>query len=451
MKKSEITEEIIEEQMQQATRALLRHPLLFANGPQQDAFRLIHRFQKELTVWFAHHPGWSLKVNNEFARLYKTPAKPSAHHPAQDFKSKKDFTRRRYVLLCLALAVLERSELQTTLGDLANHIRSYGLSNPVLAATGIDFEQDRSQRSDLVQVMRFLVDNHVIKRIYGDEEKYLEQNRNGQNNDVLYTIQRPVLSILTNLRHGPSMAEEQVKTLEARCAYLRSDLEPLGKDARNQVLRTQIIRQLLDETVVYYAELEPEEREYLASQRPHILKLLEQATGLIGEARQEGLALVDERGDASDMNLPEEGTIGHLTLLLAEILAEKGSIAQDYGVSYESLVASTAELKMVYGRRWNKLGREAGSEKQLTKLVLERLEAMKLIRWHNGLVVAYPAIARFRLSQDTLGHDDEDSDHDEEDGPRIKASNNRILEAKGQKTIKPETPTQTIFDFLNPH
>ena len=389
--------------MQQATRALLRHPLIFAQGPQQDLFRLIRGFQNELILWFIQNPNWTLKVSGEFARLYKTPAKPSPHHPAQDTKNKKDFTRRRYVLLCLALVALERSEIQTTLGNLANHIRSYGLSDPVLAATGLDFEQDRSHRSDLVQVMRFLVDHHVIRHIYGDVEKFLEQSRQPQSSDVLYTINRPVLAILTNMQHGTSMAGDGVKTFQERLAYLRGDLVPQSKDARNQALRTSIIRQLLDETVIYYADLTPEEREYLATQRPHILKSLEQATGLIGESRLEGLALVDDRGDASDMNLPEEGTIGHLTLLLGELLASQCPLALDYGVSLESLVASTAELKRTYGRSWNKLGREAGSEKQLTQLVLQRLEAMKLIRWHNGLVVALPAIARFRLAETAHG------------------------------------------------
>ena len=70
-----------------------------------------------LRDWLARHPGWSLQIDGETARLRKTPADlDDATRPAREPNSALPFTRRRYVVLCLALAALERADRQTTLG-----------------------------------------------------------------------------------------------------------------------------------------------------------------------------------------------------------------------------------------------------------------------------------------------------------------------------------------------
>jgi uncharacterized protein (TIGR02678 family) len=83
----------------------------------------------------------------------------------------------------------------------------------------------------------------------------------------------------------------------------------------------RLFRQLLDDPVLYYEELTDGEREYLDRQRGSILKEIETATGLVREVRAEGIAMTDPTGTLSDYGLPEEGTDGHLTLLLATFLA----------------------------------------------------------------------------------------------------------------------------------
>jgi uncharacterized protein (TIGR02678 family) len=66
------------------------------------------------------------------------------------------FTRRRYVLLCLALAALERGEAQIALGLAEQVVMDAG--DPHLEAAGIAFTLERrDERLDLAAVVRLLL------------------------------------------------------------------------------------------------------------------------------------------------------------------------------------------------------------------------------------------------------------------------------------------------------
>jgi len=66
------------------------------------------------------------------------------------------------VLLCLALATLERAQLQTTLGRLADDVVA-AMADPRFADAGIEFAlTSRRERSDMVAVVRFLIDLGVL-------------------------------------------------------------------------------------------------------------------------------------------------------------------------------------------------------------------------------------------------------------------------------------------------
>src|SRR5205807_2430690 len=107
------------EERQSAVRALLRYPLLTASEPDPDAFKLVRRHAGWLREWFADVAGWSLRVDNGLARLQKrVPGSIDAMRPAVSDRSGTPFSRRRYALLCIGLAVLERADAQVTLGQL---------------------------------------------------------------------------------------------------------------------------------------------------------------------------------------------------------------------------------------------------------------------------------------------------------------------------------------------
>ncbi|MFI6474880.1 TIGR02678 family protein [Streptomyces sp. NPDC050516] len=155
--------------LRKAARALLAEPLLLARGAHADAFRLVRQHATELRG-FDRNTGWSLQVDAETARLRKTPGTlTDPIHPAREAKrSAAPFTRRRYVLLCLALAALERGEAQIALGRLAEQV-ALDAADPPLAACGIEFTLDRrDERLDLAAVVRLLLSLGVLRRVAGD-------------------------------------------------------------------------------------------------------------------------------------------------------------------------------------------------------------------------------------------------------------------------------------------
>jgi uncharacterized protein (TIGR02678 family) len=103
------------EERRRAAAALLRWPLLQSVGDGSDVFPLVRRHAAWLREWFSRHCGWALQVESDLARLRKTPAdQTDATRPLLD-SNDKPFSRRRYIVLCLALATLEKSERQTVL------------------------------------------------------------------------------------------------------------------------------------------------------------------------------------------------------------------------------------------------------------------------------------------------------------------------------------------------
>src|SRR5205085_11607625 len=144
----------------------------------------------------------------------------------------------------------------------------------------------------------------------------------------------------------------------------------------NRARRQALTRRLLDDPVVYLEELSTEERSYLMSQRPFLLGRIAEATGLVAEVRAEGIALLDPSGEATDLRMPEEGTHGHATLLLAERLA--GALRQNgpAAVPLKSLQAAMAGWIREHRAYWRKETREPGAEVCLCRLAIDRLEAL---------------------------------------------------------------------------
>jgi len=387
-------EQVIIAERRKALRALLQSPLLAAAGSLSAEFGLVRRHASWLREWLARNPGWSLQIDSETARLRKTPADlTDATRPAREPVNGLPFSRRRYVLLCLALAALERADRQTTLGRLAEAVVSLAGADPTLAAAGIRFSLDgQDQRRDVVHVMRFLLDLRVLIRVHGDEQQYLAGR-----GDVLYNVNRPALAAMLNVRRGPSTIDEPV--LERRVEALVDEPMPDSDDGRNRRLRTQLTRKLLDDPIVYHEALTDGERAYLNSQRAFLLGQIEEATGLIPEIRREGIAMVDETGDVTDVGLPEEGTEGHLTLLLAEYLAGRARHDGPVAVGHAAMYEHVAQLVARHRPHWRKDVGAPGAEVALTEQTVDRLQALRLVRRTDEGVIPLPALGRYALDQ----------------------------------------------------
>lgn len=393
------------EERRRALRALLARPLLPARHP---AYPLVRRHAEALRQWLAREAGWALQVEGDFARLHKRAAvhrdgtRPAgADYPAAD----PPFSRRRYALLCLALAVLERGEQQTALGRLGEAIMA-AAADPALIEAGLRLALDnRDERRDLVAVVRHLLALGVLTRVAGDEEAFI--NAAG---DALYDVNRRILSALLVTAKGPSMvalAGDPGDT-DGRIAALTETFVPDTAEGRNRALRQRLTARLLDDPVVYWEELGEAERAYLTSQRAAIAGRIREATGLHDEVRAEGIALVDAAGDLTDCRLPAEGTEGHLALLTVTWLAERAKALGAAGTVPRAELEDAVRGWMArYGRFWKKAAREPGAERELCRNALERLAALRLAELTVEGIRPLPAIGRYAMGETLLPPEEE--------------------------------------------
>jgi uncharacterized protein (TIGR02678 family) len=379
-----------------AMRALLAKPLLVASGADGESVALVRAHAEWLRDWLARNCGWTLQVEAEMARLRKLPGDlGDGTRGARDRTSDLPFSRRRYTLLCLALAGLERADRQTTLGNLARDVLAAIAGEPAFAAVGMTFDLDaREARRDLVHVVRLLIDLRVLRRVHGLEEHFVDHR-----GDVLYNVDRPSLSALLAVRRGPSTVKVE-GGLEQRLAAVVEEPTPDTDEARNRRLRVTLTRRLLDDPVVYYDDLDEDERAYLINQRAHLARHIHEATGLVAEVRREGIALVDPEGELTDERMPDEGTEGHVTLLVAEFLARAARNAANGSrphVPLAAIVAHIGGLKREHRTHWRKDALGPGAEMTLALAAIERLAALRLVRQVGNGVEPRPALGRYRL------------------------------------------------------
>lgn len=184
----------------QAVRALLMSPLM---TPAHESFAAVRRHADELRAWFARETGWPLHIERDCARLYKRPA--NLDDPTRGLP---DYDQRRYALLCLACAVLERANPQITLHELGDKLLMLA-ADPALASRGFTFTLSTvHERRELVSVCRSLLELGVLQRVAGDEEGFVRHAGSlrdpSEGNDALYDVHRRVLAGLLAAVRGPS-------------------------------------------------------------------------------------------------------------------------------------------------------------------------------------------------------------------------------------------------------
>jgi uncharacterized protein (TIGR02678 family) len=360
-----VTTEVAESERRRALRGLLRSPLLPSDGETAEEYILVRRHSDWLKDWLMKFPSWTLQIDRRVARLRKMPSDLSDDtRPAVDQASGTPFTRRRYALLCLALAALEQLDGQITLSELAQIVVELIGADPELEAGGLLLDMgNHDDRRDFVHAVRLLMDAGILRRLDGDERQFLD--RSGAS-DALYEIDRAVLGAMLNVSRSPSVVES--------AADLSDEPE----------VRTRLIRALLDDPVVYFHDLSGEERQYLEEHRGYLLRQIAEATGMVAEIRREGIAMVDGVGDLTDLHLPEESKDGHIALMLVQWFAE--SARKDPGTAIPVLAVEE------YVRR---KAPEWGAETWLTQDALLRLRGLRLIQATDAGVVPLPACARY--------------------------------------------------------
>jgi uncharacterized protein (TIGR02678 family) len=124
--------------------------------------------------------------------------------------------------------------------------------------------------------------------------------------------------------------------------------------------------------------------------------------GLVAEVRAEGIALLDPTGEATDLGMPEEGTDGHATLLLAEYLAAVLRERPGGTVPVGVLRGHLAVLAQRHKAHWRKHATDPGAERELAATGIARLAALGLIRVVGEDVLPLPALARYGYAAPTI-------------------------------------------------
>lgn len=393
---SELQKAQQQDEFSRALRALLMRPLM---TPEHEDFPAVRRQAERLRDWFAREAGWPLHVEREGARLFKRPA-----NLADDTRGLPAYDSRRYALLCLACAVLERADPQITLQLLGERVMQLA-AEPMLISRGLEFTlRSAAERRDLVAVCRTLLEQGVLQRVAGDEESFIHENGWAQS-DALYDVQRRMLAGMLAAVRGPSTwrIEDAPIDFEDRLQSLVAEHVVDSEQGRRDALRHHLARRLLDDPVIYTASLDTDAQAYFVNQRGAMAGRLCDATGLTAEQRAEGLALTDESAQLTDVSMPAEGTEAHATLLVAEHLAQRLRDVRDSVVTTDEAIAAFLRSAVdQYGRYWRKSAREPGAEKELADIALDRLYRLQLIAHQDGQIRPLPAIARFALGETQL-------------------------------------------------
>lgn len=375
-----------------ALRALMMTPLMTAAHPE---FAAVRRHANFLQEWFAREVGWPLQVGRDYARLYKRPG-----DVLDATRGLQEYDRRRYVLLCLACTVLERADPQITLRLLGERLLTLA-AEATLAWRGFSFTlQAQHERRELVAVCRTLLELGVLQRVAGDEDAYVRTDTQGGGlEDALYDVRRRVLAGMLAAVRGPSTwpVDDAPMDFEERLHSLVAEHVPDSEEGRRTAIRHTLSRRLLDDPVVYIDSLDTDERTYFFNQRGPMGARLADAAGLAPEQRAEGAALTDEAGTLTDIAMPAEGTEAHITLLVAEFLADRQKRRyQDFTVvTKEEIAHFIAGARQSKGSYWRKSAREPGSESELARSAVERLEKLQLIAISKQGIRPLPALARF--------------------------------------------------------
>ena len=380
-----------QDEFRRALRALLMQPLM---SSMHEDFPAVRRQAERLSDWFAREAGWPLHIEREGARLFKRPADLT-----DETRGLPEYDRRRYVLLCLACAVLERADPQITLHLLGDRVMQLA-GDPTFASRGFEFTLGTAtERRELVSVCRTLLEQGVLQRVAGDEENFVHESGWAQT-DALYDIQRRILAGMLAVVRGPSTWRAEVAPIdfEDRLRSLVAEHVADSEQGRRDALRHHLARRLLDDPVIYTTSLDAEHQAYFINQRGPMAARLCEAAGLVAEQRAEGLALTDESGQLTDISMPAEGTEAHATLLVAEHLSGLLRESPKSAVIADDDVAAFLRAAIhQYGRYWRKSAREPGAEVELAEIALDKLHRLQLISHAKREIHPLPAIARFAL------------------------------------------------------
>jgi uncharacterized protein (TIGR02678 family) len=390
-----------QEDVARGIRLLLATPLL-SERLAPEAFDLIRRRREPIAKWFDYYCGWQLLVEPRlgYVRLTKVRAQADPTRPARRSRSgKAPFDRRRYTLLCLVAAELLAAPV-TTIGLLADRVTQAAAADPVIDPFDTSA---RGERMAYVDVLRMLESYGAIEVVDGATEAFV----GSETAKVLYRVDSTLVMRLLAAPNGPSQftlpADDIAGRFDELLAALRRErrygdapdaahaADGASEVQRNLWLRHSIFRRLVDDPVVYRAELSAAELAYLSS--PTGRQLLRRAAeqgGFLLEERAEGVLFVDPDALATDGKFPDDSSNAKVAaLLLLDVIT-----ASAVGVAPEQLSAEADRLLREFPR-WAKGYRGDEGKEQLVTDAVAVLSEFGLVTFSGEVVVALPAASRY--------------------------------------------------------
>ena len=348
---------------QDAVRLLLRHPLVTADGPHAEAFRLVRRHRDALGRDLRQLLGYRLVVEAGFARLYKAGLGPHRARPLRR-TSGTPFSPRAYSYLALCCSVLLTGRQQILLSALIEEVRHAAVE------AGVDLGGDsHADRLAFVAALRQLVawgvlveDDGTVDALAGDAGA-----------EALLFVRRDLV------RH---LLAVPLREIEQPDELVRLSAQPgLGSGARHRVRRL-----LVEEPAVLADDVDEESWAWLRQSQRREARTFAEVFGLELEIRAEGVAAIDPRDELTDEPFPRGGTLGHASLLAVSELARRlgpDSVPRDAVVSTVPVPSGmleevVADLLGQHRPRWRQ--EYVDHPERLSSDVEDLLVAMGLLR-----------------------------------------------------------------------
>ncbi|KAB1160899.1 DUF2398 family protein [Micromonospora sp. AMSO12t] len=353
-------------QVRRCARALLRQPLLHADGPEAELLPLLYRHRAVLRRLFAAYLGYPLRVERRFARLFK-------QRDDGGGRGVSGFTPRSYAYLALTLAALVEVGRQVLLSQLVADVRG------AAAEAGIAVSDDPVELRAMAAALRHLVALGVLEETEGS----VAAVTSGGPEEALITVDAELLGLM-----GRPVRTSDVDSTD------RAGHRP---PAIGRVVGVLARRRLAEDPVVLYADLPIEEADYLRYHHRQESYWLDRYFGLQVEARAEGMVATDSDEYLTDLSFPGGSTVARMALLALEPLlamSKPREVDGCHAVSVSQIRPVCADLVKRHPSGWAKseLANLDALASKVTGLVLQAGIARRI---SDDVVVLVPAAHRW--------------------------------------------------------
>ena len=261
--------------MQDTFVGLLTAPLVSVRL-QPERFSAVVRYRAKLTEWTGRL-GYRLVISGTVVRLHRDPSGPqrTAAPPALDAPA-----RRILVLVTLIAAACEGADATTTVQVLSDEVRALSVS-PGARITPYDPDR-RAERQAFIRGLDQLAGLGILLRRTSDEAMLRQWEEDGTGVGAGYEIDRDALLQFSD----PYTVE---------LAFRVDDSAGIGDDlatsARAATRSQRLLRTLVEDTALLYADLHPVDAEYARGQRTWLAGHAADMTGGAVEIREEGMLL----------------------------------------------------------------------------------------------------------------------------------------------------------------